>query len=161
MTGKHWSLQARRIRWQTNGRNHQKHDTGDFGRPISRFTVARRLNGGGLFASTSRTVCTFNACTSEKAFFVASGTPGIGETMTGDELLFTDESRFSLSRGSHRILIWRVELRTAIIPRRNIIEGQGTGMRYLRSRLGMTSCLQSVQPFTIFDSQVPVPIVVL
>ncbi|GFW34376.1 transposable element Tcb2 transposase [Trichonephila clavipes] len=27
--------------------------------------------------------------------------------MNGDELLFTDESRFSLSSDSHRILIWR------------------------------------------------------
>ncbi|GFT19304.1 transposable element Tcb2 transposase [Trichonephila clavipes] len=44
---------------------------------MSRFTVARKLHGGGLFARR----------------------PG--------RVLFTDESRFSLSSDSRRILIWR------------------------------------------------------
>ncbi|GFU47538.1 hypothetical protein TNCV_2574101 [Trichonephila clavipes] len=53
------------------------------GRPISRFTVARRLHGGGLFAR--RPVrCTFNACPSEKTFSVVPGTPEL-EAMNGDE----------------------------------------------------------------------------
>ncbi|GFW75278.1 transposable element Tc1 transposase [Trichonephila clavipes] len=56
-------LQARRNRWQTAGEI-ARHTTQAIGRPISRFTVARRLHGG-------------------------------------------DESRFSLSSDSHRILIWR------------------------------------------------------
>ncbi|GFV05095.1 transposable element Tcb1 transposase [Trichonephila clavipes] len=49
-------LQARRNRRQKEIR----HTTQATGRPISRFTVARRLHGGGLFAR--RPVCTFNAC---------------------------------------------------------------------------------------------------
>ncbi|GFT30049.1 transposable element Tcb2 transposase [Trichonephila clavipes] len=56
-------LQARRNRRQTAGEI-ARHTTQVTGRPISRFTVARRLHGG-------------------------------------------DESRFSLSSDSHRILIWR------------------------------------------------------
>ncbi|GFT81699.1 HTH_Tnp_Tc3_2 domain-containing protein [Trichonephila clavipes] len=42
-------LHARRGRWQTAGEIH-RHMTQATGRPISRFTVARRLHGGGLFA---------------------------------------------------------------------------------------------------------------
>ncbi|GFS60234.1 transposable element Tcb2 transposase [Trichonephila clavipes] len=63
-------LQARRNRWQTAGEI-ARHTTQATGRPISRFTVARRLHGGGLH-----------------------------------DALY-DESRFSLSSDSHRILIWR------------------------------------------------------
>ncbi|GFV04742.1 hypothetical protein TNCV_4517801, partial [Trichonephila clavipes] len=44
------------------------------GRPISRFTVAR-LHGGESVCTTPCTVCTFNACPSEKAFSVVPGTP--------------------------------------------------------------------------------------
>ncbi|GFV61994.1 uncharacterized protein TNCV_4107971 [Trichonephila clavipes] len=64
--------QARRNRRQTAGEI-ARHTTQATGRPISRFTVARRLHGGGLFAR--RPVCTFNACPSEKAFSVVPGTP--------------------------------------------------------------------------------------
>ncbi|GFU98052.1 transposable element Tc1 transposase [Trichonephila clavipes] len=42
-------LQARRNRRQTMGEI-ARHTTQATGRPISRFTVARRLHGGGLFA---------------------------------------------------------------------------------------------------------------
>ncbi|GFX76645.1 transposable element Tcb1 transposase [Trichonephila clavipes] len=42
-------LQARRKRRQTAGEI-ARHTTRATGRPISRFTVARRLHGGGLFA---------------------------------------------------------------------------------------------------------------
>ncbi|GFX46977.1 transposable element Tcb2 transposase [Trichonephila clavipes] len=42
-------LQARRNRQQTVGEI-ARHTTQATGRPISRFTVARRLHGGGLFA---------------------------------------------------------------------------------------------------------------
>ncbi|GFU66393.1 transposable element Tcb1 transposase [Trichonephila clavipes] len=41
-------LQARRNRWQTAGEI-VRHTTQATGRPISRFTMARRLHGGGLF----------------------------------------------------------------------------------------------------------------
>ncbi|GFU66098.1 transposable element Tcb2 transposase [Trichonephila clavipes] len=65
-------LQARRNRRQTAGEI-ARHTTQATGRPISRFAVARRLHGGDLFARV--TVCTFNACPSEKAFSVVPGTP--------------------------------------------------------------------------------------
>ncbi|GFV64886.1 HTH_Tnp_Tc3_2 domain-containing protein [Trichonephila clavipes] len=82
-----------------------RHTTQATGRPISRFTVARRLHGGGLFPR--RPVrCTFNACPSEKAFSVVPGTPELRDNEWG-RVPFTDESRFSLSSDSHRILIWR------------------------------------------------------
>ncbi|GFY04744.1 uncharacterized protein TNCV_419981 [Trichonephila clavipes] len=45
-------LQARRNRRQTAGEI-ARHTTQATGRPISRFTVARRLHGGGLFARRS------------------------------------------------------------------------------------------------------------
>ncbi|GFX00293.1 transposable element Tc1 transposase [Trichonephila clavipes] len=66
-------LQARRNRRQT-AEKIARHTTQATGRPISRFTVARRLHGGGLFARRG-TVCTFNACPSEKAFSVVPGAP--------------------------------------------------------------------------------------
>ncbi|GFU73141.1 transposable element Tcb2 transposase [Trichonephila clavipes] len=56
--------------------------------------------------TTTCTVCTFNACPSEKAFSVVPGTPELRDNEWG-RVLFTDESRFSLSSDSHRILIWR------------------------------------------------------
>ncbi|GFV98709.1 transposable element Tcb1 transposase [Trichonephila clavipes] len=65
-------LHARRNRRQTAGEI-ARHTTQATGRPISRFTVARRLNGV--------VVCLHDA--------------------------LYDESRFSLSSDSHRILIWR------------------------------------------------------
>ncbi|GFT63082.1 hypothetical protein TNCV_705141 [Trichonephila clavipes] len=51
----------------------RRHTTQATGRPISRFTVARRLPGGGLFARRC-TVCTFNACP-RRSFSVVPGTP--------------------------------------------------------------------------------------
>ncbi|GFW37482.1 transposable element Tcb1 transposase [Trichonephila clavipes] len=56
--------------------------------------------------TTPCTVCTFNACPSEKAFSVVPGTPELRDNEWG-RVLFTDESRFSLCSDSHRILIWR------------------------------------------------------
>ncbi|GFU74181.1 transposable element Tcb2 transposase [Trichonephila clavipes] len=67
-------LQARRNRRQTAGEI-ARHTTQVTGRPISRFTVARRLHGGGLFARRPVRCVTFNACPSEKAFSVVPGTP--------------------------------------------------------------------------------------
>ncbi|GFW92267.1 hypothetical protein TNCV_3541531 [Trichonephila clavipes] len=54
--------------------------------------------------TTPCTVCTFNPCPSEKAFSVVPGTPELRDNEWG-RVLFTDESRFSLSSDSHRILI--------------------------------------------------------
>ncbi|GFX98335.1 transposable element Tc1 transposase [Trichonephila clavipes] len=75
-------LQARRNRRLTAGEI-ARHTTQATGRPISRFTVARRLHGGGLFARRP-----------------------VRDNEWG-RVLFTDESRFSLSSDSHRILVWR------------------------------------------------------
>ncbi|GFW01010.1 transposable element Tc3 transposase [Trichonephila clavipes] len=44
--------------------------------------------------------------TTQKAFSVVPGTPELRDNEWG-RVLFTDESRFSLSSDSHRILIWR------------------------------------------------------
>ncbi|GFU39890.1 transposable element Tcb2 transposase [Trichonephila clavipes] len=77
-------LQARRNRRQTAGEI-ARHTTQATGRPISRFTVA---------------------CPSEKASSVVRGTPELRDNEWG-RVLFTDESRFSLSSNSHRIIIWR------------------------------------------------------
>ncbi|GFW20021.1 transposable element Tcb2 transposase [Trichonephila clavipes] len=72
-------LQARRNRRQTVGEI-ARLTTQATRRPISRFTVARRLHGGGLFA--------------RRPVRCVPLTP-------------SHESRFSLSSDSHRILIWR------------------------------------------------------
>ncbi|GFY36567.1 transposable element Tcb2 transposase [Trichonephila clavipes] len=76
-------LQARRNRRQTAGEI-ARHTTQVTGRPISRFTVARRLHRGGLFA--------------RRPVRCVPLTPAHRRT---------HESRFSLSSDSHRILIWR------------------------------------------------------
>ncbi|GFU76537.1 transposable element Tcb1 transposase [Trichonephila clavipes] len=55
-----------------------------------------------------------------------------------------DESRFSLSSDSHRILIWR-EREAAIIPRTSL---KGTGMEVTVFSFGEASCLVVVQTFT-------------
>ncbi|GFX57606.1 transposable element Tcb2 transposase [Trichonephila clavipes] len=97
-------LKARRNRRQTAGEI-ARHTTQATGRPISRFTVARRLHGGGLFAR--RPVrCVPLTPPSEKAFSVVPEHRNWRDNEWG-RVLFTDESRFSLSSDSHRILIWR------------------------------------------------------
>ncbi|GFW26864.1 transposable element Tcb2 transposase [Trichonephila clavipes] len=74
-------LQARKNRRQTAGEIARR-TTQATGRPISRFTVARRLQ--------VLVVCLHDALDNEWG-----------------RVLFTDESRFSLSSDSLRILIWR------------------------------------------------------
>ncbi|GFU94977.1 hypothetical protein TNCV_2268391 [Trichonephila clavipes] len=72
----------------------------------SRFTVARRLHGGGLFAR--RPV----RCVPLTPAHRRRRSPWCREHRNWRDnewgrVLFTDESRFSLSSNSHRILIWR------------------------------------------------------
>ncbi|GFU82075.1 transposable element Tcb1 transposase [Trichonephila clavipes] len=98
-------LQARRNRRKTAGEI-ARHTTQATGRPISRFTVAKRLHGGGLFARRPVRCVPLTPRPSEKAFSVVPGTPELRDNEWG-RVLFTDESRFSLSSDSHRILIWR------------------------------------------------------
>ncbi|GFV25287.1 transposable element Tcb1 transposase [Trichonephila clavipes] len=76
-------LQARRNRRQKAGEI-ARHTTQATRRPISRFTVARRLHGGGLFA--------------RRPVRCVPLTPAHRRR---------HESRFSLSSDSYRILIWR------------------------------------------------------
>ncbi|GFS99345.1 HTH_Tnp_Tc3_2 domain-containing protein [Trichonephila clavipes] len=76
-------LQARRNRRQT-AEEISRHTTQATGRPISRFTVARRLHGGGLFARRPvRRVPLTPALRRRRSLWC--GNTAIGETMNGDE----------------------------------------------------------------------------
>ncbi|GFV59940.1 transposable element Tc3 transposase [Trichonephila clavipes] len=86
-------------------RNRQTHDTDDWTTDIA-FYRGQKTARWWSVCTTPCTVCTFNACPSEKAFSVVPGTPELRDNEWG-RVLFTDESRFSLSSDSHRILIWR------------------------------------------------------
>ncbi|GFY26731.1 transposable element Tcb1 transposase [Trichonephila clavipes] len=98
-------LQARRNRRQTAGEiaRHTKQATG---RPISRFTVARRLHGGGLFARHPVRCITLTPAHRRRRSQWCREHRNWRDNEWG-RVLFTDESRFSLSSDSHRILIWR------------------------------------------------------
>ncbi|GFW97396.1 transposable element Tcb1 transposase [Trichonephila clavipes] len=83
-----------------------RHTTQATGRPISRFTVARRLHGGGLFAR--RPVrCVPLTPTHRRRHSLWCREHRNWRDNEWGRVLFTDESRFSLSSDSHRILIWR------------------------------------------------------
>ncbi|GFX59296.1 transposable element Tcb2 transposase [Trichonephila clavipes] len=98
-------LQARRNRRQTAGEI-ARHTTQATGRPISRFTVARRLHGGGLFARHPvRCVPLMPAHRRRRSLWCREHWNWRDNEW--GRVLFTDESRFSLSSDSHRILIWR------------------------------------------------------
>ncbi|GFV70996.1 transposable element Tcb2 transposase [Trichonephila clavipes] len=122
-------LQARRNRRQTAGEI-ARHTTQATGRPISHFTVARRLHGGGLFARRPvRCVPLTPAHRRKRSLWCRWPRPRVAEQCDVNiksinqslwcrehrnwrdnewgRVLFTDESRFSLSSDSHRILIWR------------------------------------------------------
>ncbi|GFX00274.1 transposable element Tcb2 transposase [Trichonephila clavipes] len=115
-------LQARRNRRQT-AEEIARHTTQATGRPISRFTVARRLHGGGLFARRPvRCVPLTPAHRRWRSLWFREHRNWRDNEW--GRVLFTDESRFSLSSDSHRILIWR-EREAAIIPRTSL---KGTGM---------------------------------
>ncbi|GFX41179.1 uncharacterized protein TNCV_2218771 [Trichonephila clavipes] len=90
---------ARRNRRQTAGEI-ARHTTQATGRPISRFTVARRLHGGGLFARP------LTPAHRRRRSLWCREHRNWRDNEWG-RVLFTDESRFSLSSDSHRILIWR------------------------------------------------------
>ncbi|GFU93372.1 transposable element Tc1 transposase [Trichonephila clavipes] len=132
-------LQARRNRRQTARENRPRHRrlTTDIA-----FYRGQKMHGGGLFAQRPVRF-TFNACPSEKAFFVVPGTPELRDNEWG-RVLFTDESRFSLSSDSHRILIWR-ERGSRNHPS-NIIERDRHGGRGVL--VWEASCLIVVPTFT-------------
>ncbi|GFU94753.1 transposable element Tcb2 transposase [Trichonephila clavipes] len=98
-------LQARRNRRLTAGEI-DRHTTQATGRPISRFTVARRLHGGGLFARRPVLCAPLTPAHRRRRSLWCREHRNWRDNEWG-RVLFTDESRFSLSNDSHRILIWR------------------------------------------------------
>ncbi|GFW28305.1 transposable element Tc1 transposase [Trichonephila clavipes] len=98
-------LQARRNRRQT-AREIARHTTQATGRPISRFIVARRLHGGGLFARRPVRCVPLTPAHRRRRSLWCREHRNWRDNEWG-RVLFTDESRFSLSSDSHRILIWR------------------------------------------------------
>ncbi|GFX57103.1 transposable element Tc1 transposase [Trichonephila clavipes] len=98
-------LQARRNRRQTAGEI-ARHTTQATGRPISRFTVARRLHGGGLFARRPVRCVPLTPAHRRRRSLWCREHRNWRDNEWG-RVLFTDETRFSLSSDSHRILIWR------------------------------------------------------
>ncbi|GFV33806.1 transposable element Tcb1 transposase [Trichonephila clavipes] len=83
-----------------------RHTTQANGRPISRFTVTRRLHGGGLFARRPvRRVPSTPAHRRRRSLWCREHRNWRDNEW--GRVLFTDESRFSLSSDFHRILIWR------------------------------------------------------
>ncbi|GFT66511.1 transposable element Tcb2 transposase [Trichonephila clavipes] len=82
-----------------------RHTTQATGRPISRFTVARRLHGGGLFARRPVRCVPLTPAHRRRRSLWCREHRNWRDNEWG-RVLFTDESRFSLSSDSHRILIW-------------------------------------------------------
>ncbi|GFX29726.1 transposable element Tcb1 transposase [Trichonephila clavipes] len=134
-------LQARRNRRQTAGEI--RHTTQATGRPISRFTVTRRLHGGGLFARRPVRCVTLTPAHRRRRSLWCREHRNWRDNEWG-RVLFTDESRFSLSSDSYRILMWRSG-EAAIIPRTSL---KGTGMEVAVFSFGEASCLVVVQTFT-------------
>ncbi|GFV30656.1 transposable element Tcb2 transposase [Trichonephila clavipes] len=93
---------------ETGGRQREKSldTTQATGRPISRFTVAKRLHGGGLFARRPVRCVPFTPAHRRRRSLWCREHRNWRDNEWG-RVLFTDESRFSLSSDSHRILIWR------------------------------------------------------
>ncbi|GFW02599.1 transposable element Tcb2 transposase [Trichonephila clavipes] len=83
-----------------------RHTTQATGRPISRFTVARTLHGGGLFARRLVRCVPLTPAHRRRCSLWCREHRNCRDNEWG-RVLFTDESRFSLSSDSHRILIWR------------------------------------------------------
>ncbi|GFU16614.1 transposable element Tcb2 transposase [Trichonephila clavipes] len=98
-------LQARRNKRQTVGEI-ARHTTQATGRPISRFTVARRLHGGGLFARRPVRCVPLTPAHRRRRSLWCREHRNWRDNEWG-RVLFTDESRFSLNSDSHRKLIWR------------------------------------------------------
>ncbi|GFT26919.1 transposable element Tcb2 transposase [Trichonephila clavipes] len=98
-------IQAKRNRRQTAGEI-ARHTTQATGRPISRFTVARRLHDGGLFARRPVRCVPLTPAHRRRRSLWCREHRNWRDNEWG-RVLFTDESRFSLSSDSHRILIWR------------------------------------------------------
>ncbi|GFW91026.1 transposable element Tc3 transposase [Trichonephila clavipes] len=104
-----------------------RHTTQATGRPILRFTMARRLHGGGLFAV--RFVPLTPAHRRRHSLWCREHRNWRDNEW--GRVLFTDESSFSLSSDSHRILIWR-ERRNRNHPSNIIERNRGAmGLQFL------------------------------
>ncbi|GFT02092.1 transposable element Tcb2 transposase [Trichonephila clavipes] len=99
------SVTSQKKQAQTTGEI-ARHTTQATGRPISRFTVARRLHGGGLFARRPVRCVPLTPAHRRRRSLWCREQRNWRDNEWG-RVLFTDESRFSLSSDSHRILIWR------------------------------------------------------
>ncbi|GFX00775.1 transposable element Tc1 transposase [Trichonephila clavipes] len=133
---------ARRNRRQTAGEI-TRHTTQATGRPIPRFTEARRLHGGGLFARRPVRYVPVTPAHRRSRSLWCREHRNWRDNEWG-RVLFTDESRFSFSSDSHRILIWR-ERGSRNHPS-NIIERDRYGGRGVL--VWEASCLVVVQTFT-------------
>ncbi|GFW02444.1 transposable element Tcb2 transposase [Trichonephila clavipes] len=139
-------LQARRNRRQTAGEiaRHTKQATG---RPISRVTVARRLHRGGLFARRPVRCVPLTPAHRRRRSLWCREHRNWRDNEWG-RVRFTDESRFSLSSDSHRILIWRE--RGSLNHPSNIIERDRYGGRGVLVWVGIM--LGSHTDLHIFDA---------
>ncbi|GFT35786.1 transposable element Tcb1 transposase [Trichonephila clavipes] len=135
-------LQARRNRWQTAGEI-ARHTTQATGRPISRFTVARRLHGGGLFARRPVRCVPLTPAHRRRRSLWCQEHRNWRDNEWG-RVLFTDESRFSLSSDSHRYSSGESG-EAAIIPRTSL---KMTVMQVAVFSFGEASCLVVVKIFT-------------
>ncbi|GFX73462.1 transposable element Tc1 transposase [Trichonephila clavipes] len=127
-------LHARRNRRQT-AVEIARHTTQATGRPISRFTVARRLHGGDLLARRPVRCVPLTPAHRRRRSLRCREHRKWGNNEWG-RVLITDESRFSLSSDSHRILIWR-ERESRNHPS-NIIKRDRYGGRGVLRRYGST-----------------------
>ncbi|GFS97095.1 transposable element Tc1 transposase [Trichonephila clavipes] len=98
-------LQRQKKQRQTAGEI-ARHTTQATGRPILRFTVARRLHGGGLFARRPVRCIPLTPAYRRRRSLWCRENRNWSDNEWG-RVLFTDDSRFSLSSDSRRILIWR------------------------------------------------------
>ncbi|GFU94362.1 transposable element Tcb1 transposase [Trichonephila clavipes] len=94
-------LQARR-----NRRQKSLDTTQVTGRTVSRFTVARKLHGGSLFSRRPVRCVPLTPAHPRRRSLWCREHRNWRDNEWG-LVLFTDESRFSLSSDSHCILIWR------------------------------------------------------
>ncbi|GFS59805.1 transposable element Tcb1 transposase [Trichonephila clavipes] len=119
---------ARRNRRQTAGEI-ARHTTHSTGRPISRFTVARRLHSGGLFARRPVRCVPLTPAHRRRRSLWCREHRNWRDNEWG-RVLFTDESRFSLNSDSHRILIWR-ERGSRNHPRTSLKGTGAMGLQFL------------------------------
>ncbi|GFU74174.1 HTH_Tnp_Tc3_2 domain-containing protein [Trichonephila clavipes] len=119
------------------------------------FTVARRLHGGGLFVRRPVRCVPLTPAHRRRRSLWCREHRNWRDNEWG-RVLFTDESRFSLSSDSHRIPSGESG-EAAIIPRTSL---KGTGMEVAVFSFGEASCLVVVQTFTFDAGSVNGPVIV-